>query len=199
MTYIETNSNSVWLEHNSKEDTKLHTELSKKYEGIAPTVFSDRIKACKKALKIKKITDLANGDNLRHHHILSILKSACEDEHNLICSHYEWGSLSKQGNEITDINEKRIMEAGLFLNELETLAVLMKLPKGTILYEVPHENKNKNYYTFFVIIDGKPYNIALKCLDFKYGVLDANPYHNFTYGLGKKLFDDEEHFIRGTV
>lgn len=199
MNHIETNSKSVWLEHNSKEDTKLNTELSKKYEGIAPTVFSDRIKACKKALKIKKITDLSNGDNLRNHQILSILKNACEDEHNLICSHYGWGSLTKQSDEITNINEKRIMEAGEFLSELDTLAVLMKLPKGTILYEVPHENKNKNYYTFFVLVDGKPYNVALKCLGFKFGVLDANPYHSFTYGLGNKLFNDEEHFIRGTV
>ena len=199
MPHIDTTDKSVWLEHGSKENKKFHADLSKKYEGIAPTVFEDRIKGCLKALKIKKVTDLSNGDNMRHHHILSILRHACEDEHNLICSHYEWGSLTKQGDEITDINEKRMSTASLYLSELNTLAVLMKLPKGTILYEVPHENKNKNYYTFFVLVEGKPYNVSLKCLGFKFGVLDANPYHSFTYGLGKKLFDDDEHFIRGTV
>ena len=197
MTTIDTNNKSVWLEHSERQ--KFTEDLSGKYEGIAPTLFSDRIKACKKALKIKKITDLANGDNLRQDSVLSVLHQACKDEHNLICSHYEWSSvLTDTPEDIAKVNNKRLDEAGMFATELDTIADLKQLSKGTILHEVPHNNKNKNYYTFFVIIDNEPYNVALKCLGFKYGILDASPYHNFHHILGKKLFDDEDYFIRGT-
>lgn len=193
MTTIDTNNKSVWLEYEDR--IKLSKNLNKKYEGVAPPIYWDRMQAAKKALKIKKITDLAYGDNLRQDSVLYTLHNAAKDEHNLICSNYEWISFkTNEPKDVIEENNKRLDEAGLYASELDTIADLKKLPKGTILYQVRHENKKKNYFTFFVIVNNEPYKVALKCLGFKYGILDADPYHSFHDRLGDKLFNDKDWF-----
>ncbi len=186
---FETSKSSVWLEH---EDSQKMYKSWKKYKGEAPTVYYDKIKACLKALKVKKITDLGNSSEaLRHDHILSILHHNAKSEHSLIVSNYAWSSY---GTDIEKTNNERLNLAGLYSYELDQIAELKALPKNTIIYRVKHENKKKNYYTYFYLLDKEVCKINLRCFGFKYGILDENPYHHFYETLGKKLKDDEDYF-----
>ena len=196
MTTIDTTDISVWLEHS--ERTKLSENLSKKRNEIAPMVYGDNIKACKKALKIKTVKDLANGDNLRQDHILSILHYNCKQEHDLICSNYAWTNYH-DGSPVDVANNKRLTEAGEFSSELDAIADIKQLQKGTTIHQLQHENTKKNFFSFFYIVDNKPIIISLKCLGFKYRVLDASPYHDFVYGLGKLFFNDEKYFTKSSL
>jgi len=188
---FDTNDKSVWLQHT--ENQKFSKDFYKyaKSDDEAPKIFLGKIQAVFKALKIKTLKDLSKGDNLRHDDLLSILKSACEDEHNLICSHYKWAS---EGNNIEIENNRRMDIAGDFLYELNQIADLKKLPKNSVLYRIQHENKKRNFYTYFYLKDGEPIKLHLRCFGFKYGVLNENPYHHFYHYLGKCLFDDEDWF-----
>lgn len=189
---FDTNDRSVWLEHteSQKFDMDFYKNTSKNEDVEAPLIFWGKIQAVFKALKIKTLKDLSNGENLRHDHLLSILHNACKDEHNLICSHYKWSGDSTESKE----NNRRMDIAGDFAYELDQIADLKKLPKNTVLYRVKHENKNRNFYTYFYIVGGEAVKLHLRCYGFKFGVLDENPYHHFYHQLGKDLFNDEDWF-----
>ena len=186
---FDTNKNSVWLEGKIKE--KFHEEMRIKYDGIAPTVFQDRIKACLKSLKVKKITDLSNV--LLHDHVLSILHHACKDEHNLICSHYKW---SNYEGDIEKENNDRLTLAGDYSFELDQIAELKRLSKGSIIYKVKHADTKAKYYTYtyFYLVDNKPISLHLRSFGFKYCIHQTSPYHNFTNELGEKLKGDSDYY-----
>ena len=68
MNHIETNSKSVWLEHNSKEDTKLHTELSKKYEEVRVIHLTKNYRSKKMIVDFMNHSISGMGlPNLEHH------------------------------------------------------------------------------------------------------------------------------------
>ena len=192
MTF-DTNDKSIWLNHEASQkfDIDFEKSKSKGENEEAPKIFWGKIQAVFKALKIKTLKDLSNNDNLRHDHLLSILYHACKDEHNLICSHYEWINESDEA----EANKKRMDIAGDFAYELDQIADLKKLPKKTKLYVIEHENNKHNFKTYFYINKkGEPEKIHLRCYGFKYGVLKENPYHKWSMTLGQDLFNDEDWF-----
>ena len=193
---IDTNDKSIWLER--EESQKLTLHLNKKIDEVAPMIYANKIKACKKSLNVKKITDLSNGDNLRNDQVLSILHHNCKAEHDLIISGYSWLDYH-DGNHIDVTNNNRMSEAGDYSYELDQIAKIKKLPKGTVIYEIEHEHKTKNLFTFFYILDDKPVTIFLRCMGSKGRVIETSPYHNFIYDLGQKFFDDDKWFERASL
>lgn len=184
-----TSENSKWLEREQEEP--LNQAFKVKYEGEAPKVFWNKIQACLKSLKIKKMSDLS--DCLQYDHVLSILHHNVKEEHGLICSNYKW---SNYGDAIEEHNNKRLTLAGDYAFELDQIAELKSLQKHTKIYKVRHSDTKSKYYTYtyFYIIDGKPIKFHLSCFGFKYGIHQTSPYHSFVKELSEKLKGDSDYF-----
>ena len=190
-----TKDSSKWLEYD--ENQKFHADLDKSHrlKEIAPTIYYDKIMACLKALKVKKITDLQYSDRLQHDHILSILHANVKSEHDLICSHYDWHG----DDEISTENHRRLNLAGDYSYELDQINELKKLPRKTIIYRVDDSNQKINYRQFFYVKDGKPHRLFLRSFGFKYGIIKDDPYQDLTIRLGEQLFGDRDYFVRNDL
>ncbi len=194
MTF-DTTKSSKWLSYDENQKFSKELDKSSRLKEIAPTIYYDKIMACLKALKVKKITDLSHNHTLQHDQILSILHNNVKREHDLICTHYNWHN----NDDICKENNRRLDLAGLYSYELDQINELKKLPKKSIIYRVDDSNQKINYRQFFYVKDGKPHRLFLRSFGFKYGIIKDDPYQDLTIRLGEELFGDRDYFERNDL